>query len=49
MSAFNKVLEKIKNAPLNGHVLVNIQNVISLIIADKEIRKMLEIKEFQAS
>lgn len=45
MSAFEKVLEQIKNAPLSGHVLGNIQNIKSLAKAKIEIEKMLGAKK----
>ncbi|MCX6076036.1 MAG: hypothetical protein NTW78_04025 [Campylobacterales bacterium] len=43
MKAFEKVLEQIKNAPLNGHALGNVQNRESLAKAKIEIKKMLGV------
>lgn len=40
MSAFNKVLERIQNTPLNGHALRNIENVKSLTAARAEIEEI---------
>ena len=48
MSAFNKVLERIKNAPVNGHALKNIQNIKSLVKANKEIEKMMRNEKSSA-
>ncbi len=42
MSAFDKIVELIKNIPCNGHVIGNIKNIKSLIQAKDEIEKMLK-------
>jgi len=41
MNAFNKVLERIHNTPVNGHALRNTQNIKSLTKANKEIEKIM--------
>ena len=41
MNAFDKVLTRIQNAPVNGHSLKNTKNIKSLAKANKEIEKMM--------
>lgn len=43
MSAFDKVLLKIQNAPVNGHALRNIQHVKNLKAVSEDIKKMLGV------
>ncbi|MFA6191157.1 MAG: hypothetical protein WC665_02295 [Sulfurimonas sp.] len=40
MNVFNVVLEQMKNVPLNGHAVRNIENIKSLTIAKEEIEGM---------
>jgi len=41
MSAFKKIQEIIEKRPICGHAVVNQKNVVSLAVANKEIKRML--------
>jgi hypothetical protein len=47
MSVFNVVLELMKNVPLNGHAVRNIENIKSLTMAKEEIEGILTKERLQ--
>jgi len=42
MKVFNKVLEHIQGKKENGHAIANQKNKLSLVVANEEIKKMME-------